>query len=79
MDNSKKSASDASVGPVELIFASVVVAIWLAAFAFGYWEGRDIGSMLFSQNVGTDQPCETSYADRAGKYMGQRGVTLPKL
>jgi hypothetical protein len=53
MDNSKKSASDASVGPVELIFASVVVAIWLAAFAFGYWEGRDIGSMLFSQNVGT--------------------------
>jgi len=53
MGKSKKSASDASVGPVELIFASVVVAIWLAAFAFGYWEGRDIGSMLFSQNVGT--------------------------
>jgi len=26
-----------------------------------------------------DQPCETSYADRAGKYMGQRGVTLPRL
>ncbi|WP_430396845.1 dCTP deaminase [Ferrovibrio sp.] len=26
-----------------------------------------------------DQPCETSYRDRAGKYMGQRGVTLPKL
>ena len=23
--------------------------------------------------------CEISYADRAGKYMGQRGVTLPKL
>lgn len=23
--------------------------------------------------------CETSYADRKGKYMGQRGVTLPKL
>ncbi|MBF0334826.1 MAG: dCTP deaminase [Alphaproteobacteria bacterium] len=23
--------------------------------------------------------CEVSYADRAGKYMGQRGVTLPKL
>jgi dCTP deaminase len=22
---------------------------------------------------------ETSYADRAGKYMGQRRVTLPKL
>lgn len=26
-----------------------------------------------------DQPCETSYADRAGKYMGQRAVTPPKL
>ncbi len=26
-----------------------------------------------------DQVCETSYADRSGKYMGQRGVTLPKL
>ena len=26
-----------------------------------------------------EQPCETTYADRAGKYMGQRGVTLPKL
>ncbi len=26
-----------------------------------------------------DQPCDISYADRAGKYMCQRGVTLPKL
>lgn len=26
-----------------------------------------------------DQPCETSYKDRAGKYMGQKGVTLPRL
>lgn len=26
-----------------------------------------------------DQPCETSYAQRAGKYMKQRGVTLPRL
>jgi len=23
--------------------------------------------------------CETTYADRSGKYMGQKGVTLPKL
>jgi dCTP deaminase len=23
--------------------------------------------------------CETSYADRAGKYMRQRGITIPKL
>ena len=26
-----------------------------------------------------NEPCETSYAERSGKYMGQRGVTLPKL
>jgi dCTP deaminase len=26
-----------------------------------------------------NEPCETSYSDRSGKYMGQRGVTLPKL
>jgi dCTP deaminase len=26
-----------------------------------------------------DQPCEISYRDRAGKYMGQTGVTLPRL
>ena len=26
-----------------------------------------------------NEPCQISYADRAGKYMGQRGVTLPKL
>ena len=26
-----------------------------------------------------DSVCETSYADRAGKYQGQTGVTLPKL
>ena len=26
-----------------------------------------------------DSICETSYGDRSGKYMGQRGVTLPRL
>lgn len=26
-----------------------------------------------------NEPCEISYADRQGKYMGQTGVTLPKL
>ncbi len=25
------------------------------------------------------EPCEVSYADRSGKYMGQRNVTLPRL
>ncbi len=26
-----------------------------------------------------ESPCETSYADKAGKYMHQRGVALPRL
>jgi dCTP deaminase len=26
-----------------------------------------------------ESPCETSYADRKGKYLGQTGVTLPRL
>jgi dCTP deaminase len=26
-----------------------------------------------------NEPCEVSYRDKAGKYQGQRGVTLPRL
>jgi len=26
-----------------------------------------------------NEPCEVSYGDKAGKYQGQRGVTLPKI
>ncbi len=26
-----------------------------------------------------DEPCETSYADRAGKYQAQRGITTPRI
>ncbi|MCL2469625.1 MAG: dCTP deaminase [Alphaproteobacteria bacterium] len=26
-----------------------------------------------------DSPCEVSYADKGGKYMGQKGVTLPRM
>ncbi|HCD04013.1 MULTISPECIES: dCTP deaminase [unclassified Methylophaga] len=34
-----------------------------------------VAQMLFFES---DEICETSYADRAGKYQGQQGVTLPK-
>jgi dCTP deaminase len=27
----------------------------------------------------SNEICETSYADRAGKYMGQRGITIPRM
>ena len=35
-----------------------------------------ICQFLFFQG---DQPCETSYADKAGKYMRQTGVSLPRM
>ena len=35
-----------------------------------------ICQFLFLQGA---EPCETSYADKAGKYMRQRGVSLPRL
>ena len=34
-----------------------------------------VAQMLFLQS---DQPCAISYKDRAGKYQGQTGVTLPR-
>ncbi len=34
-----------------------------------------VAQMLFFES---DEACEMSYADRGGKYQGQRGVTLPQ-
>ncbi|MCP5149331.1 MAG: dCTP deaminase [Ectothiorhodospiraceae bacterium] len=39
------------------------------------YANEGVAQVLF---LGSDEVCETSYRDRAGKYMGQRGVTLPK-
>jgi dCTP deaminase len=40
------------------------------------YANEGIAQFLFFKG---SSACETSYADRAGKYMGQRGVTLPRL
>jgi dCTP deaminase len=40
------------------------------------YAGEGIAQFLFLKGDGA---CEVSYADRAGKYMGQTGVTLPRL
>ncbi len=40
------------------------------------YGNEGICQFLFLQG---STPCETSYADKAGKYMRQRGVSLPKL
>jgi len=39
------------------------------------YANEGVAQMLF---FGADEPCETSYRDRGGKYQGQTGVTLPK-
>lgn len=39
------------------------------------YANEGIAQMVF---LGADDICETSYADRKGKYQGQTGVTLPK-
>jgi dCTP deaminase len=40
------------------------------------YAGEGICQFLFLQGA---SPCEVSYADKAGKYMGQRGVSLPRM
>jgi len=39
------------------------------------YANEGVAQMLFFES---DEVCSTSYRDRAGKYMGQKGVTLPK-
>jgi dCTP deaminase len=39
------------------------------------YANEGLAQVLF---LGGDELCETSYADRAGKYMKQRGITIPK-
>jgi dCTP deaminase len=39
------------------------------------YANEGVAQVLFLQS---DEVCETSYADRSGKYQGQRGVTLPR-
>ncbi|HEY7752585.1 MAG TPA: dCTP deaminase [Steroidobacteraceae bacterium] len=39
------------------------------------YANEGVAQMLFFES---DEPCETSYRDRGGKYQGQKGVTLPR-
>jgi dCTP deaminase len=40
------------------------------------YANEGIAQVLFFQG---DEPCETSYRDKKGKYQAQTGVTLPKI
>ncbi len=39
------------------------------------YSNEGVAQVIFLES---DEPCEVSYKDRAGKYQGQKGVTLPK-
>ena len=40
------------------------------------YANEGIAQVLFFES---DEPCETSYKDKAGKYQAQTGITLPRL
>lgn len=40
------------------------------------YANEGLAQVVFFESKET---CETSYADRAGKYMGQRGITIPRM
>jgi dCTP deaminase len=40
------------------------------------YANEGLAQVLFFQS---DEPCERSYADKKGKYQGQKGVTLPRI
>ena len=40
------------------------------------YANEGVAQVLFLES---DEICETSYKDRGGKYLGQTGVTLPKI
>jgi len=40
------------------------------------YAGEGVAQFLFLES---DEECETSYKDKAGKYQGQTGVTVPRL
>jgi dCTP deaminase len=40
------------------------------------YANEGVAQMLFFES---DEVCETSYADKKGKYQGQQGLTLPKM
>ena len=40
------------------------------------YANEGVAQVIF---IESDEPCETSYRDRGGKYQGQKGVTLPRI
>jgi dCTP deaminase len=40
------------------------------------YAGEGIAQFVFFEG---DEPCQTSYADKKGKYQAQQGLTLPRL
>ena len=43
------------------------------------WAGKRATPITLKTFFQGDEPCEVSYADKKGKYLKQRGVTLPRI
>ncbi len=59
--------------------------MWEGEITLEFSNTTDLPIMLFANEGITqllflkgDEPCDISYADRNGKYQGQKGITLPK-
>ena len=67
-----------NVTPIEAEFeGNVVIEISNSTnLPLKIYANEGISQFLFFES---NEDCETSYADRDGKYMGQTGVTLPKV
>ncbi len=67
-----------NVTPIEAEFeGNVVIEISNATnLPMKIYANEGVAQMLFFQS---DEDCETSYADRGGKYMYQEGVVVPRV
>lgn len=73
-----RSGAIVNVTPIEPGFqGNVVIEIANSTpLPLRIYIDEGIAQFLFYQG---SEPCEVSYADRAGKYQGQQGVTLPRV
>lgn len=73
-----RAGSYVNVTPIEPGFeGTVVIEIGNSTtLPMKIYVNEGIAQFLFLEG---DRPCRTSYADRAGKYQGQSGITLPTV
>ena len=79
----RPAVDDAALGHEAL---SVLEANWTGRLVVELYNAANLPVRLYAEEgfvqilfFESDEDCRTSYADRAGKYQGQTGLTLPRL